>query len=74
MDSIDIIKLESTVLSHAVNESQQHKEKNYWDRQESNPGLLGGKQVCYLFAMQPPLLHISLISVPILVFVWVFNC
>ena len=43
----------STVLSSAVNKSQLHQEKNAWDCWESNPGLLGEKQGCYLCAMQP---------------------
>ena len=45
MGSIDIIKPLSTVLSSAINKSQQHQEKNSWEDQESNPGLLGEKQV-----------------------------
>ena len=55
MGSIDIIKRLSTVRGSAINKSQQHHEKNYWEHQESNPGLLLGElQVCYLCAMQPP--------------------
>ena len=50
MGSIDIIKPLSTVLSNAINESQQHYEKNSWEHQESNPGLLDEKQKCYLCA------------------------
>ena len=30
------------------------KEKKSWRSQVSNPGLLGGKQECFLCAMQPP--------------------
>ena len=41
----------STVLSSAINKSQQHEEKNYWERRESNLMLLGEKQVCYLCAI-----------------------
>ena len=55
MDLSDIIKFLSTVLSCAVNKSQQHQEKNYWERLKSNLGLLGEKQVCYLCAMQLPI-------------------
>ena len=53
MGSIDIIKLLSTVLSSAINKNQQYKAKKCWQCQESNPGLPGEKQVCYLCAMQP---------------------
>ena len=55
MGLIDIFKPLSTVLNSAVNKSQQHQEKNSWEHQESNLGLLGEKQVCYLCAMQIPL-------------------
>ena len=54
MGSIDIIKALSTVLSCAVNMSQQHREKISCECRESNLGLLGEKQVCYLCAMPPP--------------------
>ena len=47
MDSIDIIKLLSTVLSSADNKSQQNQDKNNRECPESNPGLVGEKQVCY---------------------------
>ena len=57
MGLIDIVKPLSTVLSSAVNNSQQHQEKNSWECQESNPGPLDEKQVCYLCAMQPPRLQ-----------------
>ena len=60
MDSIDIIKLLSTVLSSAIKESQQHQEKNSWECWESNPGLLGEKQVCNLCAMQKIFFRYSL--------------
>ena len=53
MALIEIIKPLSIVLSSAFNKSQQHQEKNSWDAQELNPGLLGEQQVCCLCAMQP---------------------
>ena len=53
MGLIDIIKPLSTLLSSAVNKSQQHQEKNSREHRESNPRLLGEKQVCYPCAMQP---------------------
>ena len=56
MGLIDIIKPLSTVLSGAVNKSQQHQEKKSWEHRESNRGQLGKKQVCYLCAMQSPFL------------------
>ena len=37
-----------------------------WERSESNPGLLGEKQECYLCAMQPPLSIIVNVLVPFL--------
>ena len=43
-----IIKPLFPVLSSAINKSQQHQEKNSWECQESNPGLLGENQVCFL--------------------------
>ena len=49
------IKPLSTILSSAVDKSQQHQEKNSWQCRESNPGLLGEKQVCYLCTLKPPL-------------------
>ena len=52
MGSIDILKSLSTVLSSAVNKSQQHQEKNSWEWQELNSGLRGEGQVCYFCAMQ----------------------
>ena len=33
------------------------KEKKYWQSQDSNPRLLGGKQECFLCAMQAPILN-----------------
>ena len=54
MGSIDIGKPLSTALSSAVHKSQQHQDKNSWERWVSNPGLMGEKQECYLCAMQPP--------------------
>ena len=39
MGLIDMIKPLSTVLSSAINKSQQHQEKNSWERRESNPVL-----------------------------------
>ena len=39
-------------LSSAVNKPQQYQEKILWECQESNLGLLGEKQVCYLCAMK----------------------
>ena len=32
-------------------------QKKSWERQESNPGLLGVKRKCYLCAMLPPLTY-----------------
>ena len=55
--SIDIIKPLSTALSSAFNKSQKNQEKNSWERRESNPGLLGEEQECYLCAMQPLMLE-----------------
>ena len=52
MDLMDIIKPLSTAQSSAVNKSQQHQGKDSRERQESNLGLLGEKQVSYLCAMQ----------------------
>ena len=54
MGLIDVFKPLSTVLSSAFNKSQQHEEKNSWELRESNPELLGEKQVCHLCALQPP--------------------
>ena len=62
MGTIDIVRPLSTDLSVAVNKSQQHREKNSWERRESNPGLLGEKQVCYLCAMQPPIIALRCCS------------
>ena len=60
MGSIDIIKHLSTVLSSDVNKSQQHLVKNSWECRESNPGLLGEKQSCYLCAELPTLVFLFL--------------
>ena len=54
MGQFDIINPLLTVLSSAINTSQQHQEKNYWERQELNPGLLGEKQLYQICGMQPP--------------------
>ena len=53
MGSIEIIQALSIELSSATNKFLQYQEKNSWERWESNPGLLGEKQVCYIFAMPP---------------------
>ena len=50
---IEGIKPLSTVLIRAVNKSQQHQEKNSWERQESNLELPDGKRNYHLFAMLP---------------------
>ena len=47
MGLIDIIKPLSSVLSSAVNKSQQHQEKKSWESLELNRGLLGEEQICY---------------------------
>ena len=55
MSSIDIIKPLSTVLSNAINKSQQHQDKNSWECWKLNPELLGETQICcYLCSIQPP--------------------
>ena len=46
MSSIDIIKPLSTVLSSAVNTSNQHQDKNSLTRQELNLEMLGEMQEC----------------------------
>ena len=51
MGTIVIIKTLSTALSSVVKKSQ-YQEKNSWEHRESNPGMLGQKQVRYLCAMQ----------------------
>ena len=56
MGLIGIIKPLSTVLKHVVNKSEKHHEKNYWECQESNEGLLGEREECYLCALQHPTL------------------
>ena len=60
MSLIYIIEPLATVLSSAVNKSQQHREKNSWECQ----GLLGEKQVCCLCSKQPPIFY-DLISLGI---------
>ena len=55
MGSIDIIKPMSTVLSSAVNKSQQHQDKNSLERRELNLGPLGEKQECHPFVLSPRL-------------------
>ena len=57
MGLMDFFKLLSSVLSSAANKFQQHQEKHSWDCLEQNLGLLGERQECYLFAMQP--LHLT---------------
>ena len=57
MGLIDIIVPQLTPLSSAINKFQQHQEKHSWERSESNLGLLGEKQVCYLCG-RPPLLQV----------------
>ena len=54
MSLINNFKPLSIAQSSAANRSQQHQEKNSWKCQESNPGLLSEKLVCYLCAMDPP--------------------
>ena len=53
MGRIYIIKPLSTVLSIAVNKSQQHQEKNCWERWGSNPRLLGAKRERYPLCYGP---------------------
>ena len=48
-----IIKLLSAVLNSAVNKSQQHQEKNSWERRDLNFGPLGENQECYLCVASP---------------------
>ena len=57
MGSIDIVKPLPTAPSSAVNKSQEHNDKKFWECQESNLGLLGYKQTCYLCAMPAPSLQ-----------------
>ena len=67
MGTIGIIKPLSTVLSSAVNKSQQHKRTNSWEHRESSPVLLDLKrdhyQLCYsapffyMFAMSNELIE-----------------
>ena len=46
----------STVLNSAINKSQQHHEKNYWEHRELNPEPLDENQDCNLCAVQPHVL------------------
>ena len=55
MGSIEIIKPVSTVLSIAVNKSQQHQDKNSLERREWNLGPLREKQECHPFVLSPRL-------------------
>ena len=55
MGLIEIITSLCTVLGSATNKFQQYLEKNCRECRETNPELLGEKQVSYLYAMQPPL-------------------
>ena len=61
MGSIDIIQPLSTVPSIKINLSCIKRE-NSLECWESNPGGLGEKQVCYLCAMQTPVINFSLYS------------
>ena len=59
MGLIDIIKPLSIVLSSAVEKFLQHTEKNSWECQELNLGLLGEKQerilpLCYTASLGVP--------------------
>ena len=54
MASIYIVKPLSSVQSNVVIKSQQHQQKNSWERRELNPRLLGEKQLCDLCAMPLP--------------------
>ena len=60
MGSIDNIKPQCT----AVNKSQQHHEKISWELRESNPGLLGEKQVCHLCAQNSKITFVSVSENP----------
>ena len=54
MGLIDTIEPLTTILSSAVNKSQQHQETNSWECSESNRGLLGAKKECYPLCYAPP--------------------
>ena len=71
MGLIDIINPLLTVLRSAINTSQQHQEKNYWERQKLNPE--GEKQLCQLCGMQPPAMANLSISVRVIeqIIIWV---
>ena len=53
MGFIGFIKSLSNVLSSDVDKPQEHQEKDFWKCQESNPGLLGEKQLCFLSYAAP---------------------
>ena len=57
MGSIIIFKPLSTFLSPVPSINLSNIKINFWERQESNLGLLGEKQECYLSAMQSPFLQ-----------------
>ena len=42
------------VSTRPVRKLSSTDEKNSWLSRDTNPGLLGGKQECYLYATQPP--------------------
>ena len=64
MGQIYIIKPLSTVLSSAVNKSQQNHEKNSWECKESKPGPLGEKQLYYA---PPPVVKPAYLGPPAIV-------
>ena len=57
MGSINIFKPLSTFLKPELlinlSNIENFSSEFFWERCKSNPGLLGEKQVCYLYAMQP---------------------
>ena len=62
MGFIDITKPLSTFLSSAFNKSQEHQEKNSWERKESNSELLASiLPLC--FAASPIQQYLSFLSV-----------
>ena len=52
LDQFSALAIDELSLS-AFNMSSQHQDKS-WESQESNPGLLGEKCQCYLYAVRPP--------------------
>ena len=58
MGSIDTIRPLPTVLSSAINKSQQHQVKNSWELQELNLGLLVHSENGMQCAMRPPLYYL----------------